>query len=267
MFQASDGNLYGVTHAGGDYANCNVDGCGTIFKMTLSGKLTTLHTFEATDGEYPYGGLIEDGTGMFYGTTSAGGAGNDGIVFTITSSGAFNTLYSFSGPDGSEPYAMLLGSDGNFYGTTLYGGTEFPRGSVFEITPSGTLTNLHTFDGRHGKNPYSGLVQHTDGNFYGTAYFGGPDDDGIVFTVSTGLAPFVETQPASGNVGVAVTILGTNLKGATAVSFNGTPAQFTVVSNSAILTTVPAGAKTGTVAVTTPKHGTLNSNVAFRVTR
>ena len=267
LIQASDGNLYGVTHAGGDYANCNVDGCGTIFKMSLSGKLTTLHTFEATDGEYPYGGLIEDGNGVFYGTTSAGGAGNDGIVFTITSSGAFNTLYSFSGPDGSEPYAMLLGSDGNFYGTTLYGGTEFPRGSVFEITPSGTLTNLHTFDGRHGKNPYSGLVQHTDGNFYGTAYFGGRDDDGIVFTVSTGLAPFVETQPASGNVGVAVTILGTNLKGATAVSFNGTPAQFTVVSNSAILTTVPAGAKTGTVTVTTPKEGTLNSNVAFRVTR
>ncbi len=269
LIQGSDGNLYGVTHAGGSYANCSVDGCGTIFKMTLSGKLTTLHTFDGTDGEYPYGGLIDDGNGLFYGTTAAGGVGSDGTVYTITSSGAFNTLYSFSGPDGAEPYAMLLGSDGNFYGTTLYGYGDgpYPRGSVFEITPGGTLTNLHTFDGRHGKNPYSGLVQDTNGTFYGTAYFGGHDGDGIIFTVSTGLAPFVELQPTSGNVGVEVTLLGTNLKGATAVSFNGTPAAFTVVSTSEILTNVPAGAKTGTVAVSTPKNGTLKSNIAFRVTR
>jgi uncharacterized repeat protein (TIGR03803 family) len=269
LIQGSDGNLYGVTHAGGSYANCNVDGCGTIFKMTLSGKLTTLYTFDATNGEYPYGGLIDDGQGLFYGTTASGGAGNDGIIFTITPSGDFSTLYSFSGPDGAEPYGMLLGSDGNFYGTTLYGYGDgpYPRGSVFEITPGGTLTNLHTFDGRHGKNPYSGLVQHTNGTFYGTAYFGGHDGNGIIFTVSTGLAPFVETQPASGNVGVAVTILGTNLRGATGVSFNGTAAAFSVVSNSEILTNVPAGAKTGTVTVTTPKNGTLKSNVVFRVTR
>jgi uncharacterized repeat protein (TIGR03803 family) len=269
LIQGSDGNLYGVTHAGGSYANCNVDGCGTIFKMTLNGKLTTLHTFDATNGEYPYGGLIDDGQGLFYGTTASGGVANDGIIFTVTVSGDFSTLYSFSGPDGAEPYGMLLGSDGNFYGTTLYGYGDgpYPRGSVFEITPGGTLTNLHTFDGRHGKNPYSGLVQHTNGTFYGTAYFGGHDGNGIIFTVSTGLAPFVETQPASGNVGVAVTILGTNLRGATGVSFNGTAAAFSVVSNSEILTNVPAGAKTGTVTVTTPKNGTLKSNVVFRVTR
>src|SRR6202050_907825 len=75
LIQASDGNLYGVTHAGGDYANCNVDGCGTIFKMTLSGKLTTLHTFEATDGEYPYGGLIEDGKRNFFAHNTFWGGG------------------------------------------------------------------------------------------------------------------------------------------------------------------------------------------------
>jgi len=269
LLQAADGNLYGVTHAGGDYAACNVDGCGTIFKMTLSGRLTTLHTFDATDGDYPYGGVIEGPNNLLYGTTSAGGASDDGTIYTIDSSGTFNTLYNFSGPDGSQPYAMLLGSDGNFYGTTLYGYGDgpYPRGSVFEITAGGTLTNLYTFTGRRGKNPYAGLVQHTDGAFYGTAYFGGADNDGIVFSVSTGLPPFVAMQPASGNIGVAITILGTKLKGATAVSFNGTPAAFTVVSGSEIIANVPAGATSGTVTVTTPKGGTLKSNVEFQVTR
>ena len=265
LIQGPDGNINGTTHAGGNYAACNVDGCGTIFKITPAGKLTTLHAFDATDGDYPYGGVIAGPNSLFYGTTGSGGANNDGTIFTIDSKGHFNTLYNFSGPDGAEPYAILLGSDGNFYGTTLYGGTGVYFGSVFEITPAGTLTTLHSFARSHGKNPYSGLVQDTDGTFYGTAYFGGADNDGIVFTVSTGLPPFVETQPASGKIGTGVTILGTNLKGVTAVSFNGTPAKFTVVSSSEIMTNVPSGATTGTVTVTTPKDGTLNSNVAFRV--
>jgi len=66
-------------------------------------------------------------------------------------------------------------------------------------------------------------------------------------------------------VGAAVKILGTNLTGATSVTFNGTAATFTVVSKSEITTTVPAGATTGTVEVTTSR-GTLKSNTKFRVT-
>jgi uncharacterized protein (TIGR03437 family) len=65
-------------------------------------------------------------------------------------------------------------------------------------------------------------------------------------------------------VGAAVNILGTNLTGATSVSFNGTAAKFTVVSSSEITTTVPAGATTGAVKVVTPS-GTLASNVSFQV--
>ena len=79
-----------------------------------------------------------------------------------------------------------------------------------------------------------------------------------------GLGPFVETRPTSGKVGAAVTILGTNLKRATSVTFNGTTAMFTVVSKSEIKTTVPVGASSGTVKVTTTTK-TLKSNVAFLV--
>ena len=81
-----------------------------------------------------------------------------------------------------------------------------------------------------------------------------------------GFAPFVGTLPTVGKVGTKVTILGTNLIGTTRVSFNGTAAQFTVVSASEITTIVPTGATTGFVKVMTPEK-TLKSNVGFRVTK
>jgi hypothetical protein len=101
------------------------------------------------------------------------------------------------------------------------------------------------------------------GNFYGTTAHGG-SYNGVAFRLSTGLGPFVKTLPTSGRVGAGITILGTNLTGATNISFHGTAAAFTVVSSSEITTTVPSGATTGTVTVTTPA-GTLKSNVPFRV--
>ncbi len=84
-----------------------------------------------------------------------------------------------------------------------------------------------------------------------------------------GLGPFVETVPTSGNVGAAVRILGTNLKGATSVTFNGTAATFQVISKSEIETSVPPGATAGLVRVTTAVEGiknTLKSNTKFQVT-
>jgi uncharacterized protein (TIGR03437 family) len=85
-----------------------------------------------------------------------------------------------------------------------------------------------------------------------------------VYRLSVGLGPFVEPQRTSGKVGAIIKILGTDLTGATRVTFNGTAAAFTVVSASLITATVPAGATTGTVQVITPE-GTLSSNVPFRV--
>jgi uncharacterized protein (TIGR03437 family) len=80
-----------------------------------------------------------------------------------------------------------------------------------------------------------------------------------------GLGAFVETQPGSGKVGTPVRILGNNLTGATSVTFNGTAASFKVVSKTEITTTVPTGATTGTVKVTSAR-GTLKTNTKFVVT-
>jgi uncharacterized repeat protein (TIGR03803 family) len=261
LVQAPNGNFYGT--AGGGGAN----GAGTVFKMTPAGVLTTIHTFNTTDGSNPYAGLLLGADGNFYGTTYGGGAYGKGTIFQITPAGTLTTLHSFDGTDGSEPWSGILvqATDGNFYGTTSAGGAH-GDGTIFEFTPGGVLTVLHSFAGPDGGSPQGGLVQGTDGTFYGATTFGGGSLEGALFSLSTGLGPFVKTLPSSGKVGASVEILGTNLSGATGVSFNGTAAAFTVVSPTEISTTVPTGATTGSVQVIAP-GGALLSNGAFRVTR
>ena len=156
-----------------------------------SGTLTTLHSFDGTDGEAPEGYLVQGSDGNFYGTTYAGGVncvpgGGCGTVFKITPSGTLATLYNFCSQgdcaDGQEPIAGLVqASDGNFYGTTAGGGgvvycDPIGCGTIFKITPSGTLATLYRFCAQgvctDGSEP-SGLVQASDGNFYGTTLWGG----------------------------------------------------------------------------------------------
>jgi uncharacterized repeat protein (TIGR03803 family) len=278
ILQATDGNFYGVSIGGGFNFTS-----GTVFKITPAGQITTLYVLcsvrgtgnECFDGYKPLS-LMQAADGNLYGTTLYGGDYTNnscgvgcGTIFKITPSGTFTTLHSFGEVDGTGPNWLVQGTDGNFYGTTLQGGAfiggDCPVGcgTVFEMTPSGTVTTLHSFDFFDGSLAY-GLTQATNGTFYGTTQGGGSNISGTVFSVSTGLDPFVETIPTVGNVGGAVLILGNNLKGATKVSFNGVAASFQVVSNTEIRASVPAGATTGTVKVVSP-GGTLISNVAFRV--
>jgi len=287
LVQGTDGNFYGTTQEGGD-AN-GIDG-GTVFKITPAGMRTTLYSFcskpNCADGAEPTGTLVQGIDGNFYGTTGYYGANEHGTVFKMTPAGKLTTLYSFCAQpncaDGSEPWAGLVqATDGNFYGTTLTGGVNSSSdclyggcGTVFRITPGGALTTLYSFCAQvnctDGGVPFAGLLQATNGTFYGTTWNGGAYEQdcsngcGTVFSLSVGLGPFVETRPTSGKIGRAVQILGTNLTGATSVTFNGAPATFKVVSATEITTTVPEGATTGTVQVVTPS-GTLTSNVNFRV--
>ncbi len=274
LIQATNGNLYGTTGAG----------FGTVFEITPTGKFKTLHVFNGTDGSGPSLGLVQAKDGNFYGTTQQGGANNNcpsgcGTVFKMKPTGELETIYNFcSQPhcaDGSDPISALVqAADGNFYGTTSESGNStacggYGCGTIFKLTPKRALTTLHTFCSKtncaDGAGPQAGLLQATNGTFYGVTTGGGASGDGTVFSLSTGLGPFVTFVQRAVKVGHTAEILGQGFTGTTKVSFNGTSAPFAVNKAGTFLTaTVPAGATTGYVTVTTP-HGTLTSNVPFRV--
>lgn len=196
--QASDGNFYGTTSAGGANSCLSLANfCGTVYEITPAGVETVLYSFGASpsDGFDPLGSLIQAGDGNFYGTTGMGGAHGAGTVFKITPAGVETILYSFgaSPSDGAAPQGSLIqASDGNFYGTTASGGTNScfgaPNfcGTVFKITPSGVETVLHSFGASplDGVQPAGGLIQASDGSYYGTTAGGGTYGAGTVFEVT-----------------------------------------------------------------------------------
>ncbi len=279
---ATDGTFYGTATQGGS-GSC-FDGCGTLFRMNPKGKLILAYSFTPADGSFP-NAVIEVTDENFYGTTRVSGSNGNGTVFQFTSGGQLNVLYSFCSQsgcaDGAVPWSGLMqGSDGNFYGTTNDGGTGrhcpglggIPCGTIFKITAAGEFTSLYSFCAQAGCSdggvPLATLIQGTDGALYGTTSEGANtschDGCGTVFKLSVGLGPFIQANPVFGRVGYKIQTLGNNLTGTTSVTFNGIPATFNVVSDTYIRATVPTGATTGTIEVTTPS-GTLSSNVAFQV--
>jgi len=173
----TDGNFYGTTSAGGSA------GAGSVFKITASGKITTLHSFNGcSEGSNVYAPVVQGFDGNFYGTASDGGCEVFGTVYKITPSGTLTVVYTFPGTSGlAYPQAITLGTDGNFYGTTL--GATGGYGAVFKLTPQGKLTVLHTFTD-FGQSPKGMIIQANDGNFYGTTAKGGTDGVGAVYRMT-----------------------------------------------------------------------------------
>ncbi len=165
------GNLYGTTSEGGSGENY-----GTVFMLNASAgyALSTLHTFDGTDGWSPRAGLTADDGGNLYGTTISGlGQSSYGTVFRIGAGVGhfFSTIHHFQGFDGSAPGSeLIVDASGSLYGTTGSGG-EFGYGTVFRISasPVFALTTLHSFDDEDGAHPgAASLLLDSSGNLYGT---------------------------------------------------------------------------------------------------
>lgn len=180
VFDAA-GNLYGTTIYGG------AKDSGTVFRLAppAAGKtawrLTTLVTFDATNGANPYAGLVADAGGNLYGTTAAGGANGDGTVFKLAKSAKWplSTIATFDGTNGAGPRSGLtFDAAGNLYGTTIGavdGSPPVNDGTVFELKKKSrwAISTVVAFDGAHGAYPFADLVFDAAGNMYGTTLGGG----------------------------------------------------------------------------------------------
>jgi uncharacterized repeat protein (TIGR03803 family) len=209
---AAAGYLSGTNREGGaDCRSHGQPGCGTVFKpiadaVPTSWTESVLYSFCAqtncVDGEGPPVGLIIDGSGNLYGTTSAGGAHGGGTVFELIPDAARTTwtqtiLASFCArtncaDDGGPEAALIMDQSGNLYGTT-YGGGAHGKGAVFELTPNAARTNWtetvpHSFCAKagcaDGENPEVALIVDRSGNLYGTTGVGGAHGKGAVFELT-----------------------------------------------------------------------------------
>lgn len=267
----TDGNFYGTTATGG------TGGAGVVFQlqvpMSKAPVFTVLTNFSSSNGK-PLGALVEGTDGNFYGTTST----PDGSVFKITPTGTLTVLHALNGTtDGIQPETGLtLASDGNFYGTA-YSEGQFTGGTLFQVTPSGGFSVLYNF-GAEGEgfytindNPLATPFQNTNGLLYGDTFYGGggscsgESGCGVFYSWNDSLPAFVSAVQSMGSVGSTVDILGQGFTSATTVSFNGVAATVTIQSANSLSTTVPAGATTGTITVST-SGTTLSTIKPFIVT-
>ncbi|MGB8834444.1 MAG: choice-of-anchor tandem repeat GloVer-containing protein [Candidatus Sulfotelmatobacter sp.] len=181
------GELFGTASSGGAYGN------GVVYKMTVKGAETVLHSFSGgTDGAGPNAELISSTYG-YYGTTTAGGAFGNGTVFLVNGTKE-TVLYSFAGgTNGADPQAgLVLDPAGNLYGTTSAGGTN-GNGTVFKLAPpltkpgTWTETILYSFGGgTDGVTPVGGVSFDASGNLYGTTSAGGAYGYGTIFQLVPG---------------------------------------------------------------------------------
>ena len=294
VVQGSDGFLYGTTVGGGLVSNP----VGVVFKLSTGGAITVLHSFvdpDLTDGKSPYAGLVAATDGNFYGASSGqtGGPAQNGALFKITKSGAYSVLHLFDGTHGRTQQATSMQhTNGILYGLPSSGGVS--NGGVFYSLAVGIppLVSLMPTSGTAGQTIGilgNGLTGTTSVMFgsgsaiftvvsdtYMTAIVPASGKTGTV-TVTTPSGALKSKQifkvipvissftPPNGPVGTPVTITGTGLTGATKVTFGGVKATvFTVTSGTQVTATVPTGALTGKVKITTA-GGTATSSGTFTV--
>jgi uncharacterized repeat protein (TIGR03803 family) len=202
LISDASGNLYGTTYQGGP------NECGTVFMLAAgTHALSTVATFNGTDGAEPGSQLAFDARGNLYGTTDEGGANQWGTVFEIPAgTNTVKTLASFNGSkNGDSSDGVICDANGDLFGTCGLGGNSYyidGGGTAFELAAgSNVITPLVDFDGTNGEFPSSGLILDASGNLYGTTGggLGGAGNYGTIFELS----PIYLPDPATGSLLIA----------------------------------------------------------------
>jgi uncharacterized repeat protein (TIGR03803 family) len=170
VIEADDGNIYGTAYT---TAGSGFPLRGIVYRSSLSGGITVLHTFDPSKGEGSVlTGLIEANDGNFYGATADGGTARLGSVYRMNKQGTLTQLYSFTGTfyDGAAPFGLLQGTDGNLYGVTSAVSLSRNSGTssaIFKMTLTGTFSLDYLFVNNISGTTASPVIQATDGDFYG----------------------------------------------------------------------------------------------------
>lgn len=172
--------LYGMTMQGG------TNNLGTIFKIKPDGTMYSilLEFWGNSNGAYPNGSLISDGT-YLYGMASQGGMNNSGTIFRIKPDATdYSRLFDFTGlSNGAYPRGSLISDGTYFYGMTTNGGTN-DLGVVFKIKPDGTgFSNLLDFNGASNGSYPNGSLTFNGPFLYGTTWQGGANNKGVIFKI------------------------------------------------------------------------------------
>jgi uncharacterized repeat protein (TIGR03803 family) len=178
-----NGYLYGVTRRGGPSDD------GVVFRLSLDGEFTLLHTFAGpVDGKWPQGPLLLASDGNLYGATWLGGTYDEGTVFRMDLKGNVTTLWHMNprgmGDPASPGGGLIQAGDGRIIGTSAVGGSSFD-GTVFAVGLDGSHEVLHDFDGPNGWDDYNGITQGMDGAFYGTTPSDSQTASGVAFKLQS----------------------------------------------------------------------------------
>jgi uncharacterized repeat protein (TIGR03803 family) len=293
LMQGVDGALYGTTATGGTGSG------GVVYKITTAGKYTVLTNFSTSNtanGDTPYSGVVQGSDKFLYGVTSSGGANKLGVLFKISTTGTgYAVLHSFDTTTGDTPLSTpLLHTNGTIYGLASHGGSHVPDGVAYSMNVSlkefVAPVVLHSAKSSatvellgQGFNTATGVLFGTGSgtltivsDTYATAKIKSGATTGVITVKEPGgnlttqltfkITPTIKTfSPTSGPVGTSVVITGTSLQQASAVKFGGKAATtFTVNSDTQVTATVPTGAVTGKITITTP-GGTATSSTSFTV--
>jgi len=261
LIQGSDGDLYGVLPLGGAHNS------GSVFRITTGGSVVW-NTPMPVGTQGLLSGLTLGADGNFYGVANSSGTNGVGFIYNVTTDGILKVKYIFDTSHAYNPGgALVLSSDGSLYGIAESGG-PLRHGALFRYTPDGVTFPLYFTEATGFYYNTEGgdlLTAMPDGSIYGTAPRDGANLSGTVYRYGFLPPTIASITPASGKIGTSVNIVGTNFTKTSVVKFNGVlaPAS-TVILPTLIKTTVPAGATTGQIKVTT-QIGSVVSATVFTV--